>query len=356
MCAGSSLLLVFQPARLHRQELRLGDFGDHPGQLFLHQLVGGNGPVVELLADDRILPRRFVAIHGRADHAPPDAVARLRQARERGLQPFGAGQAVGVAHAAVGKRQAGGDRGAHRPFAVDVGSGVARRAALHQKSHDAFRGARPDHRHVGHAAVGDPGLLAVEDPGVALAPGGGAHARGVRAEIRLGQPEAADRLAALQARQPLLLLLLGAVGVNGVHDQRALHGNEAADAGIGALQLLHDEPVLHIAHAGAAVAFQVGAQEAELRHLRDEFGREARVAVAVADQRQNPLFGKTPRGLPHHQLLFAEQGVDAEVVYASESHCVTQLFEHSPGKRGQTHFPRSAFPENASVPFFPTSW
>ncbi len=33
----------------------------------------------------RVLARGFVAVHGRADHAPADAVARLRQARQRPL-------------------------------------------------------------------------------------------------------------------------------------------------------------------------------------------------------------------------------------------------------------------------------
>jgi hypothetical protein len=55
MCAGSSLPLILQPPGLHRQQLRLGDFGDHPGELLLHQLVRGDGPVVELFAQDRIL-------------------------------------------------------------------------------------------------------------------------------------------------------------------------------------------------------------------------------------------------------------------------------------------------------------
>ena len=39
-----------------------------------------------------------------------------------------------------------------------------------------------------------------------------------------------------------------------------------------ALQFLHDEAVLDIAHAGAAVAFQVGAEEAEFGHLRNDLG------------------------------------------------------------------------------------
>jgi hypothetical protein len=81
-------------------KLRFGDFGDHPGQFFLHQLVAGQRFVVELLAQHGVGARGFVAIHGRADHAPADAVAGLRETGERGFQSFRAGQ-----HGGIGQRQ-----------------------------------------------------------------------------------------------------------------------------------------------------------------------------------------------------------------------------------------------------------
>src|ERR1019366_2267689 len=110
------------------------------------------------------------------------------------------------------------------------------------------------------------------------------------------------------------------ISVDGVHDQRALHRNETAHAGIRALQLLHDQAVLGMAQAGAAVAFQVGAQKPQFRHLRHNLRRETPVAVAIANQWQYPFLGEPPRGLPHHQLLFTEERVDAEVVYAPKCH------------------------------------
>ena len=63
-------------------------------------------------------------------------------------------------------------------------------------------GLRPDHGDVGDRAVGDPHLGAVEHPVVAVALGPGPHPGRVGAEIRLGQPEAADRLAGGHPRQP----------------------------------------------------------------------------------------------------------------------------------------------------------
>ena len=54
--------------------------------------------------------------------------------------------------------------------------------------------------------------------------------------------------------QVALLLRLGAERVDRVHDERALHAREAADAGVAALELLHREAVADLAQAGAAVA------------------------------------------------------------------------------------------------------
>ena len=119
MCAGFEFARVFQAPALQGEQLRLGDFRDHPGQFFLHHLMAGERPVVELLAQYDVGAGGFVAIHRRADHAPADAVARLREAGKRGFEAFGAGQHGGFGHAAIAERKAGGDGSAHGPLAVD---------------------------------------------------------------------------------------------------------------------------------------------------------------------------------------------------------------------------------------------
>jgi hypothetical protein len=50
---------------------------------------------VELLSDFGVLQRGRVAVHGRADGAPANAVAGLVEAHERALQALCAGQHVG---------------------------------------------------------------------------------------------------------------------------------------------------------------------------------------------------------------------------------------------------------------------
>ena len=95
----------------------------------------------------------------------------------------------------------------HVDARVDV---EARRRGFHDERADALRAgrvglAREHGVEIGDAAVGDPGLGAVEhDPAVLLARAGG-HRRDVRARVGLGQRERGDGLAARHARQELAL-------------------------------------------------------------------------------------------------------------------------------------------------------
>ena len=129
----------------------------------------------------------------------------------------------------------------------------------------------PDDEHVGDRAVGNPGLGAGD--GVAavdlLRPRD--HAARIRAEVRLGEAEAADPLAGGQLGQELLLLRLGAELVDRHHHQRALHAHHRAEARIDALDLARDQAVADIAHAGAAVLLgDDDAEHVERAHLAED--------------------------------------------------------------------------------------
>ena len=167
---------------------------------------------------------------------------------------------------------------------------------------------RPDDGDVGDGAGGDPHLLAVEDVLVADLARAGAHAARVRSEVRLGEAEAAELFAGGELRQPVVLLLVGSEGEDGIHDQRRLHADETAHAGVAALEFLHDQAVLDIGHAGAAIAVKVGAEEAELAHLRDEFAREAPFAIALFDDGDEVIFDELARCVASQALVVAEQG------------------------------------------------
>src|SRR5882757_7038884 len=78
-------VLIFQPPDVQREQLAFADFGNHPGELVLHELVRRDGLVGELLARFCVLQRSVVAGHGGAERAPTNSVAGLIQAAERAL-------------------------------------------------------------------------------------------------------------------------------------------------------------------------------------------------------------------------------------------------------------------------------
>ena len=165
-------------------------------------------------------------------------------------------------------------------------------------------------------AVGDPHLGAVEDPrAVLLLPGAGDHPGGVRAVVGLGEAEAADDLALRHPRQPFHLLLFAAERVDGIHHERALHRRERADAGVAALELLHDEPVADVVQPRAAVFLgEVRAEHAELGHRRDELLRESALDVLLADDREDLFVDEAADGVADRALFFGERGVDVEKI------------------------------------------
>ena len=121
--------------------------------------------------------------------------------------------------------------------------------------------------------------------------------------IGLGQPEAAEQLALRHARQVFLPLLLAAVGVDRRHGERALGVARRAEGGVDALQLAHDETEGDVADAGAAVALEVGAEEAQLAEFAHHCRVEMLAAVPLLDARHELLLRVGARGVAHHALL-----------------------------------------------------
>src|SRR4029450_7812039 len=100
--------------------------------------------------------------------------------------------------------------------------------------------------------------------------GRGPAGAGVRPVVGLGQPEAAERLSRGHPREPLLLLLLAAVAPDRVHRERALHGDQRPDSGVGGLELLAGDAVVDARHPGTAVSRQVHAEQTLGAHAADE--------------------------------------------------------------------------------------
>ena len=306
---------VLQAADLQRQELRFGDFGDHPDQFFLHQLVRGDRLVVELLAFFGVTQRGVVAGHGRADAAPANAVAGLIQAGQRAAQTFHAGENIFRGNFAIGHGKAGGDRSAQRIFSMHVPSFKAGRTFFHQEAANfSIFAFRPNERDGGQRAAGDPHFFAVQDVLVALLHRTGQHAARIGAELRFGESETPNRFALLQQGQPLVFLRVGTKGINRIHHQRRLNGDEAAQPRIAALQFLSHQAVFDVGHARAAVTFEARAKQAQFRHLRNQLHREFPFAIVFLDDRHYLVVDELPRGVARQFFFVAENGIEVEIV------------------------------------------
>ncbi|MNS92521.1 hypothetical protein D3C72_1266630 [compost metagenome] len=163
-------------------------------------------------------------------------------------------------------------------------------------------GAGDDGEHIGHRRVGDEALGAVEHVVLALAARGGLHVARLRARLGLRQRQAAGELARRHARQPALLLRLGAVG----------HQRFGADARVGAhagaqrhrrLRQLHGAQHQLLGREAQA-AVRLGNAPAEVAlapQLVDHVGRDVVVAADLVFQRM-PAFANEgadvgPQGL-----------------------------------------------------------
>ena len=154
---------------------------------------------------------------------------------------------------------------------------------------------RPDHRDVRNAARGNPHLLAVQNVVVAIFAGARSHAPGVGAEVGLRQTEAAQFFSRGHLRQPKVLLLVGTKGINRIHHKRGLYADEAADAGISSFELLHQQSIFNVVHAGAAVAFERRPEEAEFAHGPHQLARKPPVAVTLLDDGDEVVLDKGAR-------------------------------------------------------------
>ena len=100
-----------------------------------------------------------------------------------------------------------------------------------------------------------------------------------------------------------------------MHDERALHAEQRAVAGVDALELARDQAVGDVRETGAAIALgQGGAEEAELRHAAHDRTVEALVAEIVAHARHQLFVAEATGGLAHHALLVREKRIEAKRV------------------------------------------
>ena len=106
-----------------------------------------------------------------------------------------------------------------------------------------------------------------------------------------------------------------AEGVDRVHRERTLHGDEAAEAAVAGLELETREAVHRGAGPRAPVPVEVHPEEAERAQLLRELAPgEHRALVPVVDLGKDPVGHPLARGVADRALLVGEQGVDADQI------------------------------------------
>src|SRR5262249_32425578 len=126
----------------------------------------------------------------------------------------------------------------------------------------------------------------------------------VGAAARLRERVAAECLAAREARQPLVLLLLGAEARDRLPDEADVDGHDPADRRVDLAELLDDERVGERVETAAPVAVApAGSEVARVGEFRNERAVDLLGAVPVARvRRELALRELSRRGLD--QLLF----------------------------------------------------
>ncbi|CAB4852643.1 unannotated protein [freshwater metagenome] len=141
----------------------------------------------------------------------------------------------------------------------------------------------------------------------------GAHARGVGPEVGFGQAEAAERLAGSHAGEPLVLLGLGAEGMDAIHRQRTGDTHEGAEPGVARLELETGQPVGHRAGAGATVALEMHTEDAEFSELARKFTcRDGAGLEPAADMWRDAVLDPRAHHVADRALLLAQEGVEVE--------------------------------------------
>jgi hypothetical protein len=102
--------------------------------------------------------------------------------------------------------------------------------------------------------------------------------------------------------------------VDRAHGEGALDGDEGPQARVPGFELHAREAILDGAPAGAAVAFQVHAEDAELGELGDELPRKNGPVEPVVYVRLDPVPHERPHAVAHRELPLGEVRLDVQEV------------------------------------------
>ena len=94
------------------------------------------------------------------------------------------------------------------------------------------------------------------------------------------------------------------------HDEARLYGDEAAQTGIAALELLANKAVADTVHAGAVVALDRAAEQSEFGDLADQVLRELVLLEGFPHDGYDAIVDEAAHGVFDHGLVVGKFGLD----------------------------------------------
>ncbi len=223
--------------------------------------------------------------------------------------------AICLGHHAVREDQLAARRGVDPEFLFFLADLEYRCPFLHDQRGNSFFalgriGIHINDGRIRRAAVGDPGLCAVEDVSVALLYGFGLQRGSVGASLRLSKGIAADFFSARVGEQEFLLLFDRPKPMNRIAVKRILYGENHAGGSAAARNFLDDDRISDVIETGAAFGFgERYAGEAEFRRFAKELAWEFSSLIVFARERLHLRFRKLANALLQQLLLFGEAEV-----------------------------------------------
>ncbi|NRP42849.1 hypothetical protein XMM3392_003260 [Aliiroseovarius sp. xm-m-339-2] len=301
--------LIHQAADAQRGLQAQGDLGLHIGQFQLEQLHLRQR-LAELFAVQPILTGTVPAGLSRPHRAPGNAVTRAVQTAKRTFQTRDIRQQGVFAHFDIVHHDLAGDRRAQRLLAFDLRSRQPLGAFVQHKALDlAIMGVRfgPDHKHIRDRRVRDPHFRPVQNIAAVNLFGSGFHRTGIGPCIRFSQAKAADPLARRQFRQVFRALLFGAIGIDRIHHQRALHRHHRTVTTVDALHLARHQTIGHVTCANAAEFLRDGgAQQAHFTHLTEDLRVGLLARKRLGHTRHQLVFAIGAGRIADHTLIFGQ--------------------------------------------------
>mmetsp|Transcript_44742 Transcript_44742/g.106187 ORF Transcript_44742/g.106187 Transcript_44742/m.106187 type:complete len:235 (+) Transcript_44742:859-1563(+) len=124
--------------------------------------------------------------------------------------------------------------------------------------------------------------------------------------VWLSQTEAAYDVTGGESGQESVLLLLGAEGVDGVHDQRALHRQSGAIGRVNALNLTRDQAISCRRCTCTTITFDEGAEQPSLPELFEQVFVEVLLAKASLNNGHQDRVAELPGRVSNQDLLFVQ--------------------------------------------------